>query len=215
MTSIEASVDTGGNTAIIFDRCAKQRTPPARAAQEVITSTRGARACPVGSLVHSDSVSALCPFCDQAGGFGLLTACPAQSRATASRPLPPRWHPDSQLALEGVASGQTKASKLRMLDSGVRMRQEIRLMIGSPQELVGHGARRCEFLPASARTTAHDHQREPGAPRRNSERSQWGSGHGLVAVFHPEQAATGCSRRAVSPATRSQRDDLLMSDPGR
>ncbi len=51
MTSAEASVDAGGNTVVIFDGCAKQRTPPASASQEVIASTRGARECPVGSGV--------------------------------------------------------------------------------------------------------------------------------------------------------------------
>jgi len=164
VTSAEAPVDAGGNTVIIFDGCANQRTPGASAGQEVIASTRDARACPVGLSLRV-SVSALCPFCGQAGGFGLLKTSPAQSRATAPRPPPPRWHPDSQLPAEGVtlgvASGQTKAGKLQMLDPGVRMRQEVRLMIDSPQELVGHGARRYEFLHASGRTTTHDQQHEP------------------------------------------------------
>lgn len=45
-------VDARGNAVIIFDGCAKQRTPPASAGQEVIASTRDARACPVGSRFH-------------------------------------------------------------------------------------------------------------------------------------------------------------------
>lgn len=61
-----------------------------------------------------------------------------------------------------------------MLDPGVRMRREVRLMIGSPQELVGHGARRREFLQASARTTAHHQQHEPvcAATQQRAARSE-------------------------------------------
>jgi len=101
-----------------------------------------------------------------------------------------------------------------MLDPGVRMRQEVRLLIGSPQELVGHGARRYEFSHASGRTTAHDQQHEPVCAATQQRAPvvkfrAWTRGG-----FHAGQAATAASRRAERPRRAREGHDLLMSDRG-
>jgi len=114
VTSGEAPVDAGGNTVIIFDGCANQRTPGASAGQEVIASTRGACACPVGSLVHSESVS-------------LCSASSAARRAASvcSRPLRRRAErrPRGRHHRVGTPTPSSRRSASRSAGRPVRRRQ--------------------------------------------------------------------------------------------